>query len=173
MDVLSQDESRHLVVMGVAGSGKSTVARRLATELDLEFGEGDDFHPESNIDKMRSGHPLTDEDRWAWLEALAAWTAEHEAAGGGTVLTCSALKRAYRDVLRTADPATYFVHLYGTEALLRDRMDARDHFMPASLLRSQLDALEPLERDELGIEVDVAGTVEAIVARVLADLGTH
>ena len=170
MDVRHQ---HHLVVMGVSGSGKSTVAERLAVELDLDLGEGDDFHPQGHVAKMSSGRPLTDEDRWAWLEALAAWTAERVAAGRGTVLTCSALRRAYRDVLRTADAATYFVHLHGSEAVLRARMSGRrDHVMPASLLRSQLEILEPLGPDEHGLEVDVAAPVEEIVDRVLDELGS-
>jgi carbohydrate kinase (thermoresistant glucokinase family) len=152
--------------MGVAGVGKSTIAQRLADDLGLELAEGDDFHPRANIEKMSSGRPLTDEDRWPWLEALANWTAERRAAGRSTVLTCSALRRAYRDVLRRPDPATFFVHLVGEESLLRERMASRQHFMPASLLRSQFETLEPLEPDESGIAVDTVASVEAIAERV-------
>src|SRR5688572_19944334 len=162
--------TRHLIVMGVAGVGKSTIARRLADYLELEMAEGDDFHPRANIEKMSSGRPLTDEDRWPWLEALADWTAQRRAAGQSTVLTCSALRRAYRDVLRRPDPDTFFVHLYGDEGMLRERMASRQHFMPASLLRSQFETLEPLEPDESGIAVDTAASVEAIAERVEAAL---
>ena len=156
--------------MGVSGVGKSTVAQRLAADLDLELAEGDDFHPRSNIAKMSAGQALTDEDRWPWLEALAAWTDERRTAGRDTVLTCSALKRAYRDVLRQADPDTFFVCLLGDEKLLRERMEGRDHFMPSSLLTSQIETLEPLEDDENGVSVDVALSVEEIVVRVRAEL---
>ena len=155
---------------GVAGVGKSTIARRLADDLELELAEGDDFHPPANIAKMSAGRPLTDEDRWPWLEALADWTAHERAAGRSTVLTCSALKRAYRDILRRPDPHTFFVHLEGDEELLRERMESREHFMPASLLRSQFDTLEPLERDESGVGVDTAATVDEIAERVKAAL---
>ncbi len=162
--------TRHLIVMGVAGVGKSTIARRLADDLDFQLAEGDDFHPQANVAKMSSGQPLTDEDRWPWLEALADWTAQRRAAGQSTVVTCSALRKAYRDVLRRPDPDTFFVHLYGDEGLLRDRMLSREHFMPASLLRSQFETLEPLEPDETGIAVDTAGSVEAIAEQVEAAL---
>ncbi|GAB2876476.1 gluconokinase [Nocardioides pacificus] len=162
--------TRHLVVMGVSGVGKSTVALRLAADLGLESAEGDDFHPEANIAKMSSGRPLTDEDRWPWLEALADWTAECREAGVSTVLMCSALRRVYRDVLRRADPDTFFVHLHGEESLLADRMSGREHFMPASLLRSQLETLEELEPDESGIALDVSSSVDEIVERAEAAL---
>ena len=162
--------TRHLIVMGVAGVGKSTIARRLADDLELEMAEGDDFHPRANIEKMSAGRPLTDEDRWPWLEALADWTVQRRAAGQSTVLTCSALRKAYRDVLRRPDPATFFVHLYADEDLLRERMSSRQHFMPASLLRSQFETLEPLEPDESGIAVDTAASVEAVAERVEAAL---
>ena len=160
----------HVVVMGVAGVGKSTIAEGLANELDLEVAEGDSFHPDANIAKMTSGQALTDEDRWPWLQTLADWTREQRAAGRSTVVTCSALRKAYRDVLRDADPDTFFVFLYGDEALLRDRMAARDHFMPVSLLRSQFETLEPLEPDESGIALDVAGPVDELVGEALVAL---
>ncbi len=158
--------TRHLVVMGVSGVGKSTIAQRLAADLDLELAEGDDFHPRSNIDKMSSGQPLTDEDRWPWLEALAAWTDERRTAGRDTVLTCSALKRSYREALRRADPQTFFVCLLGDEELLRERMEGRDHFMPSSLLTSQIETLETLEDDEHGVSVDAGASVAEIVSTV-------
>ena len=152
--------------MGVSGVGKSTVAQQLAIDLDLEPAEGDDFHPEANIAKMSAGDPLTDEDRRPWLEELARWTAGRRADGRDTVLTCSALKRAYRDVLREGAPDTFFVCLTGDESLLLERMESREHFMPASLLRSQLDILEPLADDERGTTLDVVLPVGEIVARV-------
>ena len=156
--------------MGVSGVGKSTIAQRLAADLDLELAEGDDFHPRSNIDKMSSGQALTDEDRWPWLEALAAWTEERRTAARDTVLTCSALKRSYRDVLRRADPDTFFVCLLGDEDLLRKRMESREHFMPASLLTSQIETLEPLADDENGIGIDVELSVDEVAGRVRAAL---
>jgi gluconokinase len=162
--------THHVVVMGVSGVGKTTIATGLADGLGVEYAEGDEFHPQSNIDKMASGTPLTDEDRWPWLEALARWTAEKHAAGETTVVTCSALKRSYRDVLRKGAPGTFFVHLSGSEDLIRSRIEGREHFMPASLLRSQFDTLEPLEPDEDGVELDVALSPAAIVATGLEAL---
>ena len=142
----------HLVVMGVAGCGKSTVAKALQERLGWIVAEGDDYHPASNIAKMSSGIPLTDEDRWPWLDTIAAWTAEQDRAGLPTIVTCSALRRVYRDRLRAAPGRTVFVHLTGTPELLTARMSARtDHFMPPTLLPSQLATLEPLQADEEGI----------------------
>jgi gluconokinase len=164
------EEPRHVVVMGVSGVGKTTIATGLADALDVKYAEGDEFHPQANIDKMSTGKPLEDEDRWPWLDALAQWTAERHAAGRTTVVTCSALKRSYRDVLRRDAPRTFFVHLSGTEELIRSRIEGREHFMPASLLRSQFDTLEPLQHDEAGVELDVTLTPEEIVRRALAAL---
>jgi gluconokinase len=162
----------HLVVMGVAGVGKTTVARRLADRLDLVYAEGDDFHPEANVAKMASGQPLTDTDRLPWLEALAAWIDERHAGGDSTVTTCSALRRRYRDILRSGGAEPYFVHLDGPEELIRRRMEGREHFMPPALLRSQFETLEPLERDEAGMTVDVTRPVDAIVTRIVTALET-
>lgn len=162
--------TRHVVVMGVTGVGKSTVARAIADQLGLEFAEGDDFHPESNVAKMSSGSPLTDDDRRPWLESLAAWTRDRRSLGRGTVVTCSALKRAYRDILRQAAPDTFFVHLCGAEDLLRERMEGREHFMPVSLLRSQFETLEPLEPDESGVALDVAAPVDEVCREALTAL---
>ncbi len=153
--------------MGVAGVGKTAVAKRLAASLDLVFAEGDDFHPPANIDKMESGAGLTDDDRWPWLEALVDWTRQHDDAGQSTVVSCSALRREYRNVLREAASTTFFIHLGGDEELLRQRMHARRHFMPASLLASQLATLEPLERDESGVTIDVAPPVDEVVDQAL------
>jgi gluconokinase len=155
--------------MGVAGSGKSEVAQALAAELDLVLTEGDDHHPQANIEKMSAGTPLDDDDRAPWLDALASWTREQHDAGHETVLTCSALRRRYRDVLRgaVAEP-TFFVHLLGSAEVLAERMAARDHFMPTSLLDSQFATLEQLEPDEDGQVVDVDRPLEQVVEEALA-----
>lgn len=160
----------HLVFMGVSGSGKSTLARAVADRLGWEFAEGDDFHPAQNLVKMREGTPLTDADRWGWLESLADWTCERDARGEPTILTCSALRRTYRDVLRRGGEGTFFVHAAGDRHLILDRMNAREHFMPPSLLESQLDTLEPLEPDEEGMDVDPALPLDRLAALVLARL---
>ena len=160
----------HLVFMGVSGSGKSTAARAVQQQLGWEYAEGDDFHPPANLAKMREGTPLTDADRWGWLESLATWTAERETRDEPTIITCSALRRTYRDVLRRGGGATFFVHCTGDKHLILDRMNAREHFMPPSLLESQLDTLEPLQPDEPGMDVDPAEPVDRIVAEVLERL---
>jgi gluconokinase len=157
---------RHLIVMGVTGTGKSTVADRVAYDLDLEFAEGDDFHPTANVVKMSRGIPLTDDDRLPWLEALAAWTRAEHHRGRSTILTCSALRRAYRDVLRQGASETFFVLLQADEETIRRRMASRVHFMPVALLRSQLNSLEPLQPDERGVIVDATLTVDAIATLV-------
>ena len=143
-----------LVVMGAAGTGKSKVAATLAERLGWDLGEGDDLHPAANVAKMSSGQPLTDEDRWPWLDNVASWIDDHVATGRPGIMTCSALKKAYRDRLR--GPGVAFVHLNGTRELLAARLAARrDHYMPSSLLDSQLQALQPLEADENGIVVEL------------------
>ncbi len=158
-----------LVVMGVSGTGKTSVAERLAERLGLVFVEGDALHPAANVAKMSAGQPLTDADRAPWLAALAAEVRRHEARGAGTVLTCSALKRRYRDVLRAGEDAgdRVFVHLDAPAGLLRERMERREHFMPASLLDSQLATLEPLGADEEGVLVDVSAPLDEVVDTVL------
>lgn len=162
----------HLVVMGVAGCGKSTVALRLSEKLGWPLAEGDDFHPEANIKKMSSGTPLTDEDRWPWLDAIAEWTAYQGNEDHSTVVTCSALRRVYRDRLVVAPGRTVFVHLIGPESVLAERIAARPgHFMPPSLLPSQLATLEPLEPDEDGITVSITQPVDAMVAEAIERLG--
>jgi gluconokinase len=159
----------HVVVMGVSGTGKSTVAHALADALGLELTEGDDHHPAANVAKMSSGTPLTDADRAPWLAALADVTRRQHRSGANTVLTCSALRRAYRDVLRTAVPEpTVFVHLVGSREVLAERMSGREHFMPASLLDSQLATLEELEPDETGGVVDTDLPVDRVVEDTLA-----
>ncbi len=160
----------HLVVMGVSGTGKTTVAAALVERLGWPYAEGDDFHPESNLAKMRSGHPLTDEDRRPWLEALAAWTADQDTLGMSTVLTCSALRRGARDLLRSGADGTLFCHLAGDKHELLGRMQGREHFFSPELLESQLDTLEPLAPDEDGFVVDSAARVPDLVEAVLDQL---
>ncbi|MEU3101573.1 gluconokinase [Streptomyces griseoflavus] len=158
-----------VVVMGVAGTGKTTIGPLLAARSGVPYAEGDDFHPRANIDKMTAGTPLTDDDRWPWLDAIGAWA--HERAGRGGVVSCSALKRSYRDRLRAAAPGVVFVHLTGDRALIENRMAHRQgHFMPTALLDSQFATLQPLERDEAGAAVDVAGSPEEITERAAAAL---
>jgi gluconokinase len=161
-----------LVVMGVSGAGKTTLAEALSARLGWPYTEGDDLHSAASIAKMRSGIPLTDDDRWPWLHRLAAWIGDEEAAGQSAVLTCSALRRAYRDVLRDGHPSVRFVHATVPAATLRARLEhRRGHFMPASLLDSQLATLEPLQPDEPGVTVDGEAGMAELVDRVLAHLG--
>jgi gluconokinase len=156
-----------VVVMGVSGSGKTTVGQSLAGALSVPFGEADDFHPAENMAKMRAGTALGDEDRRPWLDVIAGWLQEHTSDGG--VITCSALKRSYRDRLVSAAPRVFFVHLDGPAELIAERMAARrGHFMPIELLRSQLDALEPLTDEERGAIVPITGTVEETTRSALA-----
>ncbi len=159
-----QDHPPLVVVMGVSGSGKSTVGAALAQRLRVPFGDADDFHPQANIDKMASGHALDDDDRRPWLEAIGSWLAERAGTTGG-VVTCSALKQSYRDLIRDAAPTAVFVHLEGSREVIARRQASRPgHFMPASLLDSQFDTLEDLGEDEAGVAVDVAQSVDDIVA---------
>jgi gluconokinase len=161
-----------VVVMGVSSSGKSTVGRPLAERLGVPFAEADDFHPAANIAKMAQGHPLTDEDRWPWLRAIADWIHQHQSGGG--VVTCSALKRAYREVLRKDNPGTWFLHLAGPQALITDRSSHRQgHFMPPSLVASQFADLEPLGADEPGVMVSVEMPLEEIVDRAASRAREH
>lgn len=151
-----------IVVMGVSGSGKSTVGAALAQRLRVPFADADDFHPPANIAKMSAGEALDDDDRYPWLEAIGEWLAEHCATGG--VMSCSALKRKYRDQLRRHCPEMELLHLAGTPEIIGRRQASRPgHFMPASLLASQFDTLEPLEPDERGIDIDVDQSIDAIV----------
>ena len=161
-----------VLVMGVAGAGKSTVGQRLAAELACAFRDADSFHPPANIAKMSRGEPLTDADRWPWLCAIAAWIAQRRAAGTGGVVTCSALKRRYRDLLTEGQRADVrLVYLKGDFDLIAARLAARKgHFMPPALLKSQFDALEAPGADEAPIAVSIDAPPEAIVARVMREL---
>jgi gluconokinase len=150
-----------LVVMGVSGSGKSTVGAALAQRLRVPFADADDFHPPANIAKMSAGHALDDDDRRPWLESIGRWLAEHP---DGAVMSCSALKRTYRDQLRHHVADVAFLLLDGTPEVIRKRQASRPgHFMPASLLDSQFATLEHLGSDERGVTVDVDQSVDAIV----------
>lgn len=150
-----------IVVMGVSGSGKSTVGAALAQRLRVPFADADDFHPPANIAKMTAGEALDDDDRYPWLEAIGEWLAQH---GGGGVMSCSALKRKYRDQLRRHCPDVEFLHLSGTPEVIGRRQASRPgHFMPASLLASQFATLEPLEADERGTAIDVDQNIDSIV----------
>ncbi|MGK5529044.1 gluconokinase [Streptomyces sp. URMC 129] len=156
-----------VVVMGVTGTGKTTIGIRLADALGVPYAEGDDFHAPASIAKMTAGVPLDDADRWPWLDTIGRWAAERAADGG--VVSCSALKRVYRDRLRAAAPELFFVHLTADRELIHRRMvERKGHYMPPSLLDSQLAALEPLGADESGAAVDVSGPPEATAGLALA-----
>jgi len=166
------DSAIRWVVMGVSGCGKSTIGQALATAQGVEFVEGDQFHPAANVAKMSAGQPLTDDDRADWLLALQAKVGEARRAGVGLVLSCSSLKRRYRDLLRAADPALRFAHLSGARELIADRMQARvGHYMPPSLLDSQFKDLQPLQADEAGITLAITAPPEQLVAQILASEG--
>jgi gluconokinase len=157
-----------LVVMGVAGSGKTTVGPLLAGRLGWAYAEADDFHPQANVDKMASGHPLTDEDRWPWLAAIGRWIDERRAAGQSGVVSCSALKRAYRDLLRRGRPEVRLIFLEGSRELIERRLLARHgHFMKGAMLDSQFADLERPAPDEQVITVSVDATPAEIVDAVL------
>ncbi|SIQ76138.1 gluconokinase [Micromonospora avicenniae] len=163
--------TRHVVVMGVSGAGKTTVARGISEATGLLFAEADEFHPAENVARMRAGVPLDDAARLPWLRELAGWMAARAAEGRSTVLACSALRRSYRDVLRQGPPTVDFVHLDGPAEVIRDRMARRTgHFMPASLLESQLATLEPAEPDEPVLVLDVSLSPEQLVAAAVDGL---
>lgn len=155
-----------IVVMGVSGSGKSTVGAALAQRLRTPFADADDFHPPANIEKMTAGQPLNDEDRLPWLESIGEWLAQHH---DGGVMSCSALKRKYRDQLRRHCAEIEFLHLEGTlETIGRRQASRPGHFMPAALLASQFETLEPLEPDERGVAIDVDQSIDSIIESYVA-----
>ena len=159
---------RHVVVMGVSGCGKTTVAHGISRGTGMVLAEADDFHSEANVAKMRAGQPLDDDDRWPWLEALSQWMRREASAGASTVIACSALRRPYRDVLRRGMETVDFIHLTGPAEAIRARMAAREgHFMPSALLASQLATLEPLEPDESGVVLDLRRPAVELVAEAL------
>ncbi|HEY8238911.1 MAG TPA: gluconokinase [Candidatus Limnocylindrales bacterium] len=160
-----------IVVMGVAGAGKSSVMTALAAKLGWPTLEGDDLHPAPNVAKMAAGVPLTDDDRAPWLDAIAAAIGEREVGGSSSVVTCSALRRRYRDVLRRGHPSVRFVHLVAARDELASRMRNRvGHYMPPELLTSQLETLEPLEADEPGSTIETSGTPDEMAERIVAAL---
>lgn len=168
-------DRRPVVVMGVSGSGKTTIGSALARHWsDSQFVDADDLHPQANKEKMRAGHPLTDEDRWPWLDICAARIAAIEAIGQRCVMANSALKRVYRDRLRAENPDLFFVFLTGDEDVIAERQRKRHHeYMPDSLLGSQLATLEPLEADEDGLVVRIDQSMEAVIQSIDSALVDH
>ena len=164
---MSETRYPSMIIMGVQGSGKSTIGQALAERLNIDFVDGDDLHPPANKAKMAAGTPLTDEDRVPWLKTIGQTIADGRAAGRVTIVACSALKRWYRELLRSSDPSLVFVHLVGDKSLLTDRLAHRDHeYMPSTLLDSQMETLEPLAAWEHGIAISVEQTPAAIVDEV-------
>ncbi|MBO0844502.1 MAG: gluconokinase [Nocardioides sp.] len=158
--------------MGVAGSGKTTLATSLADVLGWDFLEGDSLHPPANIEQMARGTPLTDDDRGPWLEAIGRWLDVRRAAGESAVVTCSALRRSYRELLRAGRPGVRFCHVVNDPAVLAERLGSRQgHYMPSSLLASQLATLEPLSPDEPGVTLDGDGPPDRVVRAALDALG--
>jgi len=160
------------VIMGVSGCGKSTVGKSLAIARGVGFVEGDEFHPEANVIKMTAGIPLSDDDRAGWLGALQIQIGAARECGIGLVVSCSALKRRYRDMLRLADPGLRFAHLKGSRDLIFSRMQARvGHYMPLSLLDTQLNVLEALDDDEAGLCLDINAAPDELIAQILQSEG--
>ncbi len=163
-----KDAARIIVMMGVSASGKTSVGEALAERLGWIFMEGDELHPQANIDKMRSGHPLDDADRAPWLDRVARWMSDRLAAGENGIISCSALKHVYRDRLRRADPGLVFVLLDPDPETLRQRVQSRTHhFMPASLLDGQLATLDRPGPDEQALILPATGGIDAAVERIV------
>jgi gluconokinase len=163
-----------LILMGVSGSGKSTIGGLLAKRLGWDFQDADWFHPPENVEKMHAGVPLTDDDRWPWLRAIAQWMDEAHSKDLHAVIACSALKRRYRNILLQDRPYARLVYLKGEEALIARRLATRhEHFMPAALLKSQFDALEEPGPDEDPIIVSIESTPQAIVDKIIGALSTR
>jgi gluconokinase len=166
------DDVHVLVVMGVSGSGKSTIASMLANRLHWVYEDADWFHPKSNVEKMHHGEPLNDEDRWPWLYAIVAWIDATRHAGGHGIIACSALKRAYRDVLIGDRGDVRLIFLKGDRDLIARRVAARaDHFMPTTLLDSQFKTLEEPTADERPITVSIVPRPRDIVEKIVKQLG--
>ena len=160
-----------LILMGVSGSGKTTIGQKLAARMSWRYEDADTFHPPSNVAKMSAGQPLTDEDRWPWLKAIAAEIDRACTAGERLVIGCSALRRIYRDVLVHGRDDVRFIYLDGTQALIADRIGQRKgHFMPPGLLTSQFQTLEPPTPDERAMTVSIDAQVEVIVDRIISQL---
>jgi carbohydrate kinase (thermoresistant glucokinase family) len=160
-----------LVIMGVSGSGKSTIAELLSHQLGWTFRDGDEFHPASNVAKMHGGTPLTDDDRWPWLRAIAAWIDERRGAHEHGIITCSALKRSYRDILIGDRTDVGLVYLKGDEALIAERLSKRSgHFMPKGLLQSQFQTLQEPGPDEHPIVAPIEPAPEEIAANILREM---
>jgi gluconokinase len=169
--MLQATEVRSIVVMGVSGSGKSTIGQALADRLGAEFADGDSFHPVENVEKMAAGQALTDADRLPWLRTVGQYIRGVESEHASSVVACSALKRTYRDALREQAPDLFFVFLDGSREVIHDRVVARNHeFMPPSLLDSQFASLEPLEADERGMRIDITSVPDEIVSHIEAEL---
>lgn len=165
--LMANRQSTSVIVMGVSGSGKTTIGEQLAAELGLEFTDGDALHPAVNVEKMAAGNPLNDDDRMPWLGRIGDELAQ--APAPGLVIACSALKQSYRHRILASAPATLFLHLDGSEEVLTARMNGRDgHFMPPALLASQLSTLEPLTADEPGVTLDITDPVAKIVSDAVA-----
>jgi gluconokinase len=163
----------HLVVMGVSGAGKTTMAEMLATQLERPFVDADDLHPAANIAKMSVGRPLNSSDRKPWLEAVRSWMSLRAAAGQSTVVACSALRQSYRDTLRRGVGDVIFIHLTADRSAIAERLDGRNgHFMPASLIASQFADLEHLTASECGMNIDVLGSPSAVLHRIIGSLDT-
>lgn len=160
-----------IVVMGVSGSGKTTIGALVADSVSVPFVDADDLHPIENVRKMASGTPLDDEDRWPWLDIVGRRLREAEQSGEGLVMACSALRRCYRDRIRESAPAVVFLHLHGSLEVLTSRIEGRSgHFMPPALLASQVETLEALDDDEAGYLLDIGQSVDGMLQEALPAL---